>query len=114
MNPGTGLKYFVDNVWENRKYDRIIEGRLMDFLKFVGELEGIDYYAHLMNPDRMLTVKQDDVPPEMGRYIRGQRRGTLPTFLRSQRKREGKNTEATGSHKVKIPPPFNWGDITPR
>ena len=116
LNPGAGFDYFIDKVFSapgRKMFKANIRWRMTEFLKEVGEYEGIDYIGWLQNVDAMRTVKQDDIPAGFEKYARGQRRSVPSNHLRNQRIRKGLPTRQKGSTTVKIPPEFRWGKYKP-
>ena len=114
MNPGCGLAFFVDNVWGPGSKNRAkTMSFLVDFMKFSSEIDEVDYYAHLMDSGQMAEVLQQNVPKDMEKYTMGQRRSTTTNSVRSGRLRDGLKT-GNQTQKVKLPPPFRWGEIKPR
>ena len=77
------------------------------------EVDGIDYVGWLQNPDTMRVIKQEDVPTELQKYMRGQRRSVPSGHVRRKRIRDGEPTREDGSASVKIPPEFRWGKYKP-
>tara|TARA_Y100000004_G_C8754177_1_gene343735 strand:+ start:43 stop:681 length:639 start_codon:yes stop_codon:yes gene_type:complete len=115
LNSGAGFDYFIDMVFgrggtANNKRER--RSRLLMFLQDLSEIEGVDYVAWLENPAAMRDIAQEDCPPEMERYIRFQRRTTVSNHEYNKRVRKGLPTVGK-THRVKIPPEFNWGRHKP-
>ena len=117
LNPGAGFDYFIDTVFSSSKRAKIakspIRWRLTEFLKEVGEYEGIDYIGWLQNVDAMRTIRQEDIPAGFEKYARGQRRSVPSNHIRNKRIRKGLPTKQKGSNTVKIPPEFRWGKYKP-
>lgn len=117
LNPGAGFDYFIDTVFgRNGGGVRwIIRPKLTIFLQDLGEIEGVDYIGWLQNPDVMRIVKQKEVPVELERYIRGQRRSSVSTHVQSNKIKLGKMKaeDARFNTFVKIPPEFRWGKYKP-
>lgn len=117
LNPGAGFDYFIDMVFSSSKRAKTakapIRWRLTEFLKEVGEYEGIDYMGWLQNADAMRIVNQDNIPAGFEKYARGQRRSIPSNHGRNKRIRKGLPTRQTGSTTVKIPPEFRWGKYKP-
>ena len=115
LNSGAGFDYFIDMVFGRngtKNGRREIRGRLLMFLQDLSEFEGVDYVAWLENPAAMRDIAQEDCPPEMDKYMRFQRRGTVSNHEYSKRIRKGLPTKGK-THRVKIPPEFRWGKYKP-
>lgn len=115
MNPGAGFSYFIHMVFgkTGRTPVWLTRPRLTLFLQDLQEVDGIDYVGWLQNPDTMRVVKQEDVPTEMQKYMRGQRRSVPSGHVRRRKIRNGEPTREDGSASVKIPPEFRWGKYKP-
>jgi predicted RNA-binding Zn-ribbon protein involved in translation (DUF1610 family) len=116
LNSGAGFDYFIDMVFgqdgRKRNNKRKMRGRLLTFLQDLSEIDGVDYVAWLENPAAMREINQEDCPPEMERFMRFQRRTTVSNHEYSKRVRKGLPTNGK-THRVKIPPEFNWGKYEP-
>ena len=115
LNSGAGFDYFIDMVFGRngtKNGRRLIRGRLLTFLQDLSEFEGVDYVAWLENPAAMRDINQEDCPPEMERFMKSQRRTTVSNHEYSKRVRKGLPTVGK-THRVKIPPEFNWGKYKP-
>ena len=115
MNPGAGFSYFIHMVFDKTGKSSVwlTRPRLTLFLQDLQEVDGIDYVGWLQNPDTMRVIKQEDVPTEMQKYMRGQRRSVPSGHVRRKRIRDGEPTREDGSASVKIPPEFRWGKYKP-
>lgn len=116
LNPGAGFDYFIDMVFSapGRKMSKAtLRWRLTEFLKEVGEYEGIDYIGWLQHADSMRIVNQDNIPAGFEKYAKGQRRSIPSNHGRNKRIRKGLPIRQTGSTTVKIPPEFRWGKYKP-
>ena len=115
LNSGAGFDYFIDMVFgqggvaNNRRGTR---SRLLMFLQDLSEIEGVDYVAWLENPAAMRDIAQEECPPEMEKYMKFQRRTTVSNHEYSKRVRKGLPVVGK-THRVKIPPEFNWGKYKP-
>lgn len=115
LNSGAGFDYFIDMVFgrNGTKHGRReIRSRLLIFLQDLSEFEGVDYVAWLENPAAMRDIAQEDCPPEMDKYMKFQRRTTVSNHEYNKRIRKGLPTKGK-THRVKIPPEFNWGKYKP-
>ena len=116
LNPGAGFSYFIDMVFgKNGKYKGRPQMRhkLSLFLQDLQEVDGVDYIGWLQNPDAMRVVKQDNVPDELEKYMKGQRRSVPSGHVRRRRIRNKEPTRESGSLTVKIPRKFKWGKYKP-
>ena len=115
MNPGAGFSYFIHMVFgkTGRTPVWLTRPRLTEFLQDLQEVDGVDYIGWLQNPDTMRVIKQEDVPTEMQKYMRGQRRSVPSGHVRRKRIRDKELTREGGSATVKIPPEFRWGKYKP-
>ena len=91
---------------------RELRSRLLIFLQDLSEFEGVDYVAWLENPAAMGDIAQEDCPPEMDKYMKFQRRTTVSNHEYSKRVRKGLPVVGK-THRVRIPPEFNWGKYKP-
>lgn len=115
LNSGAGFDYFIDMVFSRSgrtKSRRLIRGRLLTFLQDMSEFDGVDYVAWLENPTAMRDINQEDCPPEMEKYMKFQRRTTVSNHEYNKRVRKGLPTKGK-THRVRIPPEFNWGKHKP-
>ena len=115
LNSGAGFDYFIDTVFSRRGSKpprRPIRSRLLTFLQDMSEFDGVDYVAWLENPAAMRDINQEECPPEMEKYMRFQRRTTVSNHEYRKRVRKGLPTVGK-THRVRIPPEFNWGKYKP-
>jgi hypothetical protein len=115
LNSGAGFDYFIDMVFGRngtKNGRRELRSRLLIFLQDLSEFEGVDYVAWLENPAAMRDIAQEDCPPEMEKYINFQRRTSVSNHEYNKRVRKGLPTVGK-THRVKIPPEFNWGKHKP-
>ena len=115
LNSGAGFDYFIDMVFGREgtaKNRRPLRGRLLIFLQDISEFDGVDYVAWLENPAAMRDINQENCPPEMQKYMKFQRRTTVSNHEYNKRVRKGLPTNGK-THRVKIPPEFNWGKYKP-
>ena len=116
LNPGAGFDYFIDKVFSapGRKMSKAnIRWRMTEFLKEIGEYEGIDYIGWLQSEEAMRMVKQDAIPDGFEKYAKGQRRSIPSGHHRRTRMRQGVAPSDTKQSNVKIPPEFRWGEYKP-
>ena len=116
LNPGAGFDYFIDKVFSapGRKMSKAnIRWRMTEFLKEIGEYEGIDYIGWLQSEEAMRMVKQDAIPDGFEKYAKGQRRSIPSGHHRRTRMRQGFAPSDTNQSNVKIPPEFRWGEYKP-
>lgn len=116
LNPGAGFDYFIDKVFSapERKMSKAnIRWRMTEFLKEIGEYEGIDYIGWLQSEEAMRMVKQDAIPDGFEKYAKGQRRSIPSGHHRRTRMRQGFAPSDTNQSNVKIPPEFRWGEYKP-
>lgn len=116
LNPGAGFDYFIDKVFSapgRKMFKANIRWRMTEFLKEIGEYEGIDYIGWLQSDKAMRIVKQDAIPDGFGKYAKGQRRSIPSGHHRRTRIRQGFAPSETNQASVKIPPEFRWGKYKP-
>lgn len=115
LNSGAGFDYFIDMVFGRNgrtKHRRLLRSRLLIFLQDMSEIDGVDYVAWLENPAAMRDINQEDCPPEMERFMKFQRRTTVSNHEYNKRVRKGLPVVGK-THRVRIPPEFNWGKYKP-
>ena len=116
LNPGAGFDYFIDKVFSapERKMSKAnIRWRMTEFLKEIGEYEGIDYIGWLQTDSTMRFFAQDNIPAGFEKYAKGQRRSIPSGHHRRTRMRQGFAPSDTNQSNVKIPPEFRWGEYKP-
>lgn len=116
LNPGAGFDYFIDKVFSapGRKMGKsTLRWRLTEFLKEIGEYEGIDYIGWLQTDSTMRFFAQDNIPAGFEKYAKGQRRSIPAGHLRRTRMRQGFTLRETYPSNIKIPPEFRWGEYKP-
>lgn len=115
LNPGAGFDYFIDEVFSapgRKMFKADIRWRLTEFLKEIGEYEGIDYIGWLQSESTMRIVAQGEIPTGFEKYAKGQRRSIPSGHIKRSRIRAGLPI-TKDSAKIKIPPEFRWGEYKP-
>jgi len=112
LNPSVGIRYFIENLYLDIVPGDMVRAvhRFMSFFKMIEEEEGVNYYEWLQSRKYLVKMRQDDIPSEKIKFIRGNRRSVPSGHIRRKRMREGiSDGERQKNHYV--PPDFKWGKL---